>query len=218
MSLMVERGCTLVVPHVRGGGEEGPEWHEAGRRRNKLRSVEDLISVVKQLPTFSEIEPGKVALYGASGGGLLVAAAAMRTPALFRAIVSIGPLLDMLRYDRFGKARRWLEEFGTSEIEEDFVALSSYSPYHNIPSGKILPAFLFVTGDEDDRCDPAHVRKMVARLEEDSETRRQIIVDYSKHRGHAPGLPLEDRIESLARRGAFLLRELDLSLFHGGLQ
>ncbi len=218
MSLMIERGFTLVLPHVRGGGEGGPEWYEAGRRRNKLRSVEDLISVVEQLPSFSEIDSGKVALYGASGGGLLVAAASMQAPALFRAVVSIGPLLDMLRYDRFGKARRWIEEFGTSEIEEDFVALYSYSPYHNIPSGEILPAFLFVSGDEDDRCDPAHVRKMVARLEEDSEGPRQIIVDYNKHRGHTPGLPLDDRVESLARRGAFLLRELDLSPFRGGLQ
>jgi prolyl oligopeptidase len=218
MSLMVDRGFTLAIPHVRGGGEGGPEWHEAGRRRNKLTSIDDLICVVKQLPSFSEIDPEKVALYGTSGGALLVAAAAMRAPTLFRAIVSIGPLLDMLRYDKFGRARRWIEEFGTSEIEEDFNVLHSYSPYHNIPRGETLPAFLFVTGDEDDRCDPAHVRKMAARLEEGPKLSRPVIVEYGRHRGHAPGLPVEDRVESLAKRCAFLRRELDLPQFHGGLQ
>lgn len=218
MTLLLEMGFTLVIPHVRGGGEEGRTWHEAGRRRNKLTSVTDLICAVEQLPILSEIDPRKVALYGASGGGLLVAAAAMRSPALFRAVVSIGPLLDMLRYDKFGRARRWIEEFGTSEIEEDFLALYSYSPYHRIPIGEELPAFLFVTGDEDDRCDPAHVRKMAARLEDATEGAVHVLVDYSRHRGHAPGLPLQDRVKSLAKRCVFLRREMELPAFHGGRQ
>lgn len=212
MSFLIESGVVLVIPHVRGGGEGGHAWHEAGRRRNKLRSVLDVENVLESLSGLCRVDSARVALYGVSSGGLLAAAVAVRVPQSIACVVCVGPLLDMIRYDRFGRARRWIDEFGSSELSDDFSVLYSYSPYHNIPSENTLPSFMFVTGDGDDRCDPAHVRKMAARLEDNTFLQQRVVVDYSEHRGHSSGLPLADRVDGLARRCAFLFNELGLSL------
>ena len=211
-TLLIDMDAVLAVLHVRGGGENGRRWHHAGKRQNKTVSVSDVIDGIEWLTQQTFINPNRIALYGASAGGLLVASVAMKIPERLRAVVCIGPLLDMLRYDKFGLARRWKDEFGTTESSEDFEVLVSYSPYHNVTSTPHRPAFLFVTGDEDDRCDPAHVRKMVARLMETSCDDQPVLVDYSASRGHCPALPLSERVTTLARRCAFLARELDLDM------
>lgn len=211
-NLLTEMGVILALLHVRGGGENGRAWHDAGKKRSKPVSVSDVIDGVAWLRQQPFVDPSRIALYGASAGGLLVASVAMKIPQQLRAVVSVGPLLDMLRYDKFGLARRWRDEFGTSESSEDFEVLLSYSPYHNVSCCSHRPAFLFVTGDEDDRCDPAHVRKMAARLMETSCGDQPVIVDYSAFRGHTPGLSLRQRVATLARRCAFLAKELDLNV------
>lgn len=211
-NLLVEAGAVLAVLHIRGGGEKGKRWHDSGRARNKPISISDVIDGIAWLSQQPFVDPGRIALYGVSAGGLLVASVAMKIPEQLRSVVCVGPLLDMLRYDKYGLARRWRGEFGTSDSRDDFDVLFGYSPYHNVSPSSQYPAFLFVTGDEDDRCNPAHVRKMAARLNEACGDDHPVIVDYSAVRGHTPGLPHTERLATLSRRYTFLAKELDLNV------
>ncbi len=149
-------------------------------------------------------------MFGGSNSGLLVGAAMTQRPDLFRAVLCMVPLLDMLRYHLFDNARVWQEEFGTSTDREDFVAIADYSPYHRVREGVEYPAVLMVSGDADQSCNPLHARKMTARLQAASVSRHPIFLDYSRFRGHSPVLPLSDRIEALTDRVAFLGDQLQL--------
>jgi prolyl oligopeptidase len=132
-------------------------------------------------------------------------------PDLFRAVLCLAPLLDMVRYEQFDQAAKWRGEYGTTDDVEDFQALYAYSPYHHVEDSINYPAVLFVSGDEDDRCNPAHVRKMVARLQQRDAQANPVLVDYRLERGHSPVLPLSVRIDALVRRIAFLCRELKIA-------
>lgn len=160
--------------------------------------------------------PRQIAIFGGSNSGLLVAAAMTQRPDLFGAVLCIAPLLDMVRYEAFDHAAKWRREYGTVEDADDFRALYAYSPYHRVAENVNYPATLFVSGDKDDRCNPAHVRKMAARLQERTAQKSPVIVDYNPERGHSPTLPLSVRVPALARRVAFLCRELHISLANGG--
>jgi len=122
----------------------------------------------------------------------------------------------MVRYEVFDQAVKWRREYGTVEDPDEFRALYAYSPYHRIAEDVNYPATLFVSGDKDDRCNPAHVRKMAARLQERSAQKSPVIVDYSEERGHSPVLPLSVRVPALARRVAFLCRQLDIPVVSEG--
>jgi prolyl oligopeptidase len=122
----------------------------------------------------------------------------------------------MVRYETLNPSARWRLEYGTIESAEDFQTLLSYSPYHHIKEGVSYPAVLFVSGDRDDRCNPAHVRKMATRLQQHTSQRLPVIVDYSEERGHSPALPLTVRVEALAIRIAFLCKELAIPVDFGG--
>jgi prolyl oligopeptidase len=139
-------------------------------------------------------------------------AAVMQRPDLFKAVLCIGPLLDMVRYERFDHASRWKREYGTVEDAEEFRALWAYSPYHNVKGSVDYPATLFVSGDADDRCNPAHVRKMSAALLDRTVQSHPIIVDYAQQWGHVPTLSLSERAEALARKIAFLCEQLDITI------
>jgi prolyl oligopeptidase len=159
----------------------------------------------------------RLGIFGGSNSGLLVGAAMTQRPELFGAVLCIAPLLDMVRYEAFDEAARWRQEYGTAEDPEDFQALYAYSPYHHVADCVNYPATMFVTGDNDDRCNPAHVRKMAALLQERPAQSSVVIVDYSAERGHSPVLPLSVRISALPRRIAFLCRELHITLPSEGL-
>ncbi len=145
----------------------------------------------------------------------MVGAALTQRPDLFRAVLCIAPLLDMVRYEHFDQARKWQAEYGTVNDSGDFHALHAYSPYHHLDNDVNYPSTLFVSGDKDDRCNPAHVRKMAARLQGRTAQKNPILVDYSRERGHAPVLPLSVRIEALTRRVAFLCHELNIPVLDG---
>jgi prolyl oligopeptidase len=212
VSIMMEFGAAFALPHIRGGGERGKAWHDAGRARKRQTAIDDFISAAEWLCAEGITAPSKLAIFGGSNSGLLVAAAMTQRPDLFRAVLCIAPLLDMVRYEHFDRAARWQLEYGSADNAEDFYALHAYSPYHHVQENADYPATLFVSGDQDDRCSPAHVRKMAARLQERAAQRNPILVDYSAERGHSPTLPLSVRIDALARRLAFLCRELRIEV------
>ena len=215
VEIMLELGAVFAVPNIRGGSEFGKTWHEAARRQKRHVAVDDFISAAEWLCAQRVTSPHKLAIFGGSNSGLLVGAALIQRPDLFRAALCIAPLLDMVRYERFGRARKWETEYGTVTEPDDFRALYTHSPYHHVANDLNYPSTLFVAGDKDDRCDPAHVRKMAARLQDRIAQQNPILVDYSRERGHSPVLPLSVRIEALTRRVAFLCQELNIRLPSG---
>jgi prolyl oligopeptidase len=210
--LMIEFGATIARPCIRGGSEFGEEWHRSATRTRRQTSIDDFLSGAEWLCSEGITDARHLAIMGSSNGGLLVMAAAMQRPDLFEAVLCVGPLLDMVRYERFDYASRWKDEYGTVEDAEEFRALLAYSPYHNVKGTVDYPATLFVSGDADDRCNPAHVRKMSAALQDRTVQSHPIIVDYAQQWGHVPTLSLSERTEALARKIAFLCEQLDVTI------
>src|SRR5262249_32831899 len=150
----------------------------------------------------------QIAIGGGSNAGLLVANAAMQRPDLFRAVLCVGPLLDMLRYHLFDRAAIWIDEYGCAENKEDFFTLHKTSPYHAVHDGPHYPAILIVSGDSDTRCNPLHARKMTARLQAATSSHHPILLKYNREWGHTPVQPMTIRIDSLTSRLAFICHEL----------
>ena len=208
VSILLELGFLFAVPQIRGGGERGKEWHEAARGRHRQVAFDDFIAAGDWLCERGYTNPGKLAIFGGSNSGILVGAAITQRPDLFRAALCIAPLLDMVRYHLFDGASVWASEYGTADDADDFRALLAYSPYHRVREETNYPAVLFVCGDKDTRCNPAHARKMAARLQDRSAQKHAILIDHSAERGHSPTMPLSVRVDGLTRRIAFLCHEL----------
>jgi prolyl oligopeptidase len=210
VAFLVERGCLFALPNIRGGSEFGAGWHTAAKRRNRQVAYDDFLAAAEWLIASGRTRPNKLAIFGGSNSGLLVGAAMTQRPELFRAVVCMVPMLDMLRYHLFDNAHVWRDEYGTAEDSEDFAALLRYSPYHQIREGVAYPATMIVSGDADRNCNPLHARKMTARLQAANASANPIFLDYSAFRGHSPVLPLRERIAALTDRMAFLCDQLQL--------
>jgi prolyl oligopeptidase len=219
VSIMMDLGVAFAVPNIRGGGEFGKQWHDAARGQKRQVAFDDFIAAAEWLCAKGETIPEKLAIFGGCNAGLLVGAAMTQRPDLFCAVLCIAPLLDMVRYESFDQAIKWQFEYGTVGDTKDFQALYAYSPYHRVEDGLDYPSILFVSGDKDDLCNPAHVRKMAARLQDRRAQKHPVLVDYSEQRGHSPVLPLSVRADALMRRIAFLCRELKIPLpVSGGIR
>jgi prolyl oligopeptidase len=212
VAFLMEHGCLFALPNIRGGSEFGVEWHNAAKRRNRQTAYDDFLSAAEWLIESGHTAPGRLAIFGGSNSGLLVGAALTQRPDLFRAVVCMVPIMDMLRYHLFDNAHVWKEEFGTVDDPDDFAALAKYSPYHHVRQGVAYPATMIVSGDADQNCNPMHARKMTARLQAANVSECPIVLDYSKFRGHSPVLPLGERIEALTDRLAFLCEQLQLTV------
>jgi prolyl oligopeptidase len=212
VAFLMERGCLFALPNIRGGSEFGLEWHNAAKCRNRQRAYDDFLSAAEWLIETERAAPGRLAIFGGSNSGLLVGAALTQRPDLFRAVVCMVPMLDMLRYHLFDNAHVWKEEFGTVEHPADFAILAAYSPYHQVRNGTAYPATMIVSGDADGNCNPLHARKMTARLQAANVSDHPVFLDYNKFRGHTPVLPLSQRIDALTDRMAFLCDQLQLSI------
>jgi prolyl oligopeptidase len=210
VAFLMERGCLFALPNIRGGSEFGSEWHNAAKRRNRQVAFDDFLCAAEWLVETGQTEPSRLAIFGGSNSGLLVGAAMTQRPDLFRAVVCMTPMLDMLRYHLFDNAHLWKDEFGTSDDPEDFTVLANYSPYHCARSGTAYPATMIISGDKDQNCNPLHARKMTARLQAANTSEHPIVLDYRTFRGHSPVLPLSERIEGLTDRMAFLCDQLGL--------
>jgi prolyl oligopeptidase len=210
VAYLVERGCLFALPNIRGGSEFGTDWHMQAKRRRRQTAYDDFLAAAEWLIQDGRTTAAKLAIFGGSNSGLLACAVMTQRPELFRAVVSMVPMLDMLRYHMFDGASCWREEFGTADDPEDFAALLGYSPYHRVAQGTAYPATMLVSGDADGTCNPLHARKMTARLQESSCSGLPIVLDYSEFRGHSPVLPLSDRTRALTDRMAFLVDQLQL--------
>ena len=210
VAFLMERGSLFALPNIRGGSEFGAEWHEAAKGQDRQVAFDDFFSAAEWLIESGRTKTGKLAIFGGSNSGLLVGAAMTQRPELFRAVLCLVPMLDMLRYQMFDNAHMWKDEFGTADNSDDFRALLAYSPYHNVHDRTAYAATMLVSGDRDQNCNPLHARKMTARLQAANVSASPIFLDYSPHRGHSPVLPLSERVNALTDRVAFFCEQLGL--------
>jgi prolyl oligopeptidase len=208
--LWLENGGIYAVANIRGGGEYGLTWHEAGMMEKKQNVFDDFIAAAEFLITEQYTNPSKLSIMGASNGGLLVAACMIQRPELFGAIICNVPVLDMLRFQKFTVGRFWVSEFGDPEAsEEEFNVLFAYSPLHNISNGLQYPPIFITTADTDDRVVPAHARKFTAALQEaNPDTTNPILLRIEKGAGHGFGKPVEKIIDEHADIFSFLFDQL----------
>jgi prolyl oligopeptidase len=206
--VFLERGGVYVQANLRGGGEYGETWHDAGKLAKKQNVFDDFTGVAEQLISSRVTQPSRLAIHGRSNGGLLVLAAITQRPELFRAAVSSVPLSDMIRYHRFLIAKLWIPEYGTAEDREQFEVLEAYSPYHRVQSGAAYPAVLLTTGVSDTRVDPMHARKMAAALQYATSSDRPVLLRSEVRAGHGQGKPIAKVAEEFADIYAFLLWQL----------
>jgi prolyl oligopeptidase len=204
----VEHGGLLAVPNLRGGGEFGEEWHHAGMLEKKQNVFDDFIAAAEYLIAEKYTKPEKLAIEGASNGGLLVGAALTQRPELYQAVVCGYPLEDMLRFQNFLEGAYWVAEYGTAENESQFPYLYAYSPYHHVKPGVKYPAVLFITGDGDTRVAPLHARKMAARLQAATASDRPILLLYDTKSGHSGGRPVNKEIQEHTDTLSFLFWQL----------
>jgi prolyl oligopeptidase len=179
-----EAGGVYAVANLRGGSEEGEEWHRAGMLGAKQNVFDDFHSAAEHLIAEGWTTPDRLAISGGSNGGLLVGAALTQRPDLFAAVVCSAPLLDMLRYESFGLGATWNVEYGSADDPEQFAWLLAYSPYHRVERGVDYPATLFTVFDGDSRVDPLHARKLAAALQWATAGDRPILVRREKDVGH----------------------------------
>lgn len=210
MRLWLDQGGVWVVANLRGGAEFGESWHEQGRLTKKQNVFDDFIACAEYLIKTKYTNPDKLAIEGGSNGGLLMGAALVERPDLFRAVVSHVGIYDMLRVETFPNGAFNVTEFGTVKERDQFQALYAYSPYHHVKDGADYPAVLFLTGDNDGRVDPMNSRKMTARLQAATHSGRPIFLRTSSGSGHGIGTALNERIEQDADVFAFLFDQLGM--------
>ncbi len=206
----LEAGGMMAIPNLRGGGEYGEKWHEAGIKEFKQNAFDDFIAAAEWLIENNYTNPEKLAIAGGSNGGLLVGAVMVQRPELFKVVYCGVPLLDMIRYHKFGPARFWINEYGSSEDPEQFKYLYEYSPYHNVKGGTDYPAIIITAGENDARVHPLHARKMTARLQEANPNGEPILLLQRKKSGHHGGTTLSVQIEQHADIRAFLMEQLGM--------
>jgi prolyl oligopeptidase len=212
VSLLVwmERGGVYAMPNLRGGGEYGEEWHQAGTKLKKQNVFDDFISAAEWLIANRYTSSKKLAIAGGSNGGLLVGACMTQRPDLFAAALPAVGVLDMLRFQKFTIGWAWTSDYGSSDNPDEFQALHRYSPYHNLKAGTRYPSTLITTADHDDRVVPAHSFKFAARLQECHRGSNPVMIRVEMKAGHGAGKPTTKLIEESADKWAFLVRELDM--------
>jgi prolyl oligopeptidase len=208
----LEQGGAVAIANLRGGGEYGQAWHDAGRLQNKQNVFDDFIAAAEYLKANGYTGASQLAIEGRSNGGLLVGAVVNQRPDLFAAALPAVGVMDMLRFDRFTAGRYWIDDYGDPGREEDFHRLYSYSPYHNIVSGEDYPAILVTTGDTDDRVVPAHSFKYAAELQATAIGDKPHILRVEARSGHGSGKPIDKLIDEYADIYAFAARWTGLKI------
>jgi prolyl oligopeptidase len=208
LSLWLDRGGVYAIANIRGGGEFGEEWHKAGNLTNKQNVFDDFAACAEYLIEAGYTNPSRLAIKGGSNGGLLVGATMTQHPHLFRAVVCLKGVLDMLRVELDPNGAFNVTEFGTVEDPEHFRALYAYSPYHNVVDGTRYPDVLITADENDGRVNPSNSRKMVARLQAATTSESYVLLRMSSGSGHGIGSALSEDIALYADTYAFLFDRL----------
>ena len=205
-AVWMEQGGVYAVPNIRGGGEYGKKWHDAGVKTNKQNVFDDFIASAEYLIENNYTSRDFLAIRGGSNGGLLVGATMTQRPDLMKVALPAVGVLDMLRYHKFTAGAGWAYDYGTSEqSEEMFNYLKGYSPIHNVNENTIYPATLITTGDHDDRVVPAHSFKFAAELQEKDSGLNPILIRIETNAGHGSGTPISKTIDQYADIFGFTL-------------
>ena len=199
----LEQGGVYAIANLRGGGEYGRAWYDAGRAANKQNVFDDFIAAGEWLKAQGYTPGDGLAIEGRSNGGLLVGAVVNQRPDLFAAALPAVGVMDMLRFDRFTAGRYWIDDYGSPDREADFRLLRAYSPYHNIRSGQDYPAILVSTADTDDRVVPAHSFKYAAALQAANIGSKPHLLRVDTRAGHGSGKPVDKLIDEYADSYAF---------------
>jgi prolyl oligopeptidase len=211
----MELGGVLAIANLRGGGEYGEAWHEAGIKLRKQNVFDDFLAAAEWLIASRYTRPERLAIQGGSNGGLLVGAALTQRPELFGAALPGVGVMDMLRFHQFTAGRFWVDDYGSADDPEQFRALYAYSPYHNLRPGTSYPATLVTTADTDDRVVPAHSFKFAARLQEVHAGAAPVLIRIETRAGHGGGTPTSKIIEEVADEWSFLVETLEIDLPEG---
>lgn len=206
-------GGLLAIPNLRGGGEYGDDWHEAGMLDRKQNVFDDFIAAAEWLIAERYTSPDRLAIQGGSNGGLLTGAFVTQRPDLCRAAIVAVPLLDMLRYHHFLMARYWVPEYGSADDPAQFEVLAAYSPYHHVRPGVEYPAVLLTAGEHDTRVHAMHARKMAAALQAATASdpeERPILLWVDRDAGHGQGKPLNLQLRDLVDQRIFVMWQLGM--------
>jgi len=204
----LEQGGIWAVANLRGGGEYGEAWHEAGMLEHKQNVFDDFIAAAEYLVASNWTCADRLTVMGGSNGGLLVGAVINQRPELFGAALPAVGVMDMLRFQHFTIGWAWTSDYGSSDDPELFPYLHAYSPYHNLQPGNEYPAVLVTTADHDDRVVPGHSFKYTARLQNCQAGNLACLIRIETKAGHGAGKPTDMVIEEYADRYAFLSRVL----------
>jgi prolyl oligopeptidase len=204
----LDKGGLLAVANLRGGGEYGEDWHQAGMLEKKQNVFDDFIAAAAWLESSGWTKREKLAIKGGSNGGLLVGAVMTQRPELFGAVVCEVPVADMLRYHRFTVGRFWIPEYGSADDPRMFPVLLGYSPLHNVKDGVAYPPTLVTTADTDDRVAPGMAKKFAARLQAATQGPRPVLIRVETKAGHGAGKPVSKQIDEQADVYRFLFQAL----------
>ena len=193
--VLLDTGGICAVANLRGGGEYGEAWHEAGMFESKQNVFDDFIAAAEWLAASGYSRPGRIAIEGGSNGGLLTAAVMTQRPELVGAVVCRVPVADMLRYHLFTVGRFWISEYGSADDPDQFPYLLAYSPYHNVKDGAAYPPILIATADTDDRVSPGMAKKFAARLQAAAPPGGTVLIRVETKAGHGAGKPVSKLIE-----------------------
>ena len=194
-------GGVYALPNLRGGGEYGEDWHQAGTKLKKQNVFDDFIAAAEWLIANQYTSTPKLAISGGSNGGLLVGACLTQRPDLFGAALPAVGVMDMLRFHKFTIGWAWVDDYGSSDDPEQFKALLAYSPLHNIKPGTCYPPTLITTADHDDRVVPAHSFKFAAALQAAQSCDKPVLIRIETKAGHGAGKPTTKLIEEAADSG-----------------
>jgi prolyl oligopeptidase len=208
----LEMGGVYAVPNLRGGGEYGEEWHQAGMHERKQNVFDDFIAAAEYLIAQGYTSPAKLAIAGGSNGGLLVGAVMTQRPELFGAALPAVGVMDMLRFHRFTIGWAWVTDYGSADSVQQFPHLYRYSPYHNIRPGTRYPPTLVTTADHDDRVVPGHSFKFAAAMQAAQAGRAPVLIQIETKAGHGAGKPTSKLIEEQADRWGFLVNVLGIAV------
>jgi prolyl oligopeptidase len=203
----ISKGGAIAVANIRGGGEFGPRWHQAALKEHRQRAFDDFAAVGKDLETRGFTTPKHLGIVGASNGGVLTTVTMTQQPQMLNAVVSQRPLVDMLRYTRFGAGASWVAEYGDPDKPEDRAYIEKYSAYQNVKPDVKYPGILFITETSDDRVTPVWARMMAAKMEAQG---HDVLFNESSEGGHGPGSTNAAQADMWALSYTYLKQRLDL--------